>query len=126
MRPQPLRVLLPIGAASLIAGLPVFFIVCDYLSIDKTKVVTARFILAWIALGILGTIGRRIAILRQPLVCLCFLGFLSLYYVNLVMMPKGTSIDELMLAYSVANAIVLFVFGSLFERRALRIFLIVV
>lgn len=126
MRPQPLRVLLPIGAAGLVASLPVFFIACDYLLIDKTKVVTGRFITVFIILGMLGATGRRIAILRQPLVCLCFLGFLFLYYINWAMWPKGTPIDELMLAYSVANAIIPFVFGSLFERRDLRIFLIVV
>ena len=126
MRPQSLRILLPVSSAGLVASLPVFFIACDYLLIDKTKVVTARFIAIWIVLGVLGSRSRRISILRQPLVCLCFLGFLSLYYVNWALMPKGTSIDDLMLAYSVANAIIPFIFGSLFERRDIRIFFVVI
>jgi len=126
MRLRPLGVLLPIGAGGLIAGLPVFFILCDYLLIEKTKLVTGSFIAIWILCGAVGGIGRRTAILQRPLVCLSFLGFLSLYYINWAIWPKGTELDEFMWAYSVAHAMVPFLFGSLFERRDLGIFFIVV
>ena len=117
MRLRSLGVLLPIGAGGLIAGLPVFFILCDYLPIEKTKLVTGGFIAIWILLGAVGSIGRRTAILQRPLVCLSFLGFLSLYYINWAIWPKGTELDEFMWAYSVAHAIVPFLFGSLFEQN---------
>jgi len=126
MMRRSFEVFLPIGAAGLVAGLPVFFIACDYFFIDKTKLVTAGFISIWIILGALGGLNRRTAIFRQPIICIPYLAFLSLYYVNLAMWPKGTELDELMWAYSVAHAIVPFVLGSLFNRRDLRVFFLVV
>jgi len=121
-----LKFLLPIGAGGLIAGLPVFFITCDYFSVDKTKFVTTSFIAIWIVMGAIGALGRRIAIFNSPLVLLSSVGFVSLYYVDWAMWPKGTELDELMWAYSVAGAIVPFVFGAMFDRRDLRIFFVVV
>jgi len=121
-----LKILLPIGTGGLIAGLPIFFIACDYFMIEKTKLVTAAFIAVWIVFGVMGAIGRRLTVLSRPLIFLCWIGFLSLYYLNWAMWPKGTEADEIMWASSMAFAVIPFILGSLFEGRDIRIFFIVI
>lgn len=124
MNSWPFRALLPISAGGLIAGLPVFLIARDYFLIEETRLATGSFIGVWILLGTVGGMGRRTALLLKPTVFFSFLGFLGVYYINWAVWPKGTELDELMWAYSVAYAIAPFAFGSLFEWRDLRIFLV--
>ena len=122
MRNQRLSLLLPIGASGLIAALPVFFIACDYASVQKTRLLTTIFIAIWIVLGGIGSIGRGWTLHKRPPMFLSLLGFLGLYYFNWATWSKGTELDELMWAYSIAGAVVPLVFGSLFERKDLRPF----
>ncbi len=126
MNSWPFKALLPISAGGLIAGLPVFLIARDHFPIEETKLATGSFIGVWIILGTVGGMGRRTALLLKPTVFLPFLGFLGVYYINWAVWPKGTELDELMWAYSVAYAIAPFAFGSLFEWRDLRVFLFTV
>jgi O-antigen ligase len=120
-----LSVLVPIGCAGLIASLPLYFILLEKAEIEKPKMMTAMFVGVWIVVAVAGLKGRKISLLRRPLVLWCYLAFLALYYVNWSMWPKGTALDELMWAYSVANAVVPFVLGSMFQPRDLRPFWIV-
>lgn len=120
------RLLLPIGAAGLIAGLPTFFIVCDYLHIEKTKFVTASFIAVWVTTGIIGGLGRRTALLKRPLITLALLQFFIISFANWVAWDKGSEQDELMWAYCVPGAIAPLLFASKFDRQALRTFFIAI
>jgi O-antigen ligase len=115
-------VLMPIGCAGLIAGLPLYFILIERADIEKPKTMTAAYLALWILVAAAGMKGRRSGLVRRPQVFWCYFAFLALYYVNWGMWPKATALDELMWAYSVASAIVPFMLGSLFQARDLRPF----